>query len=120
MKIQMGENGFYGWRVAQGAFVLGAFGWGIGFFGPPVFLVAKLHAADATLGAASAAVSVHFLVGALTGANLPALHRRFGAACATKAGAVSMAAGLLGWALSASHWQLFLAAGLTGVGAGAR
>ena len=29
---------FYGWRVVGAAFVLAAFGWGIGFYGPPVFL----------------------------------------------------------------------------------
>jgi hypothetical protein len=29
---------FYGWRVVGAAFVLGAFGWGMGSFGPPVFL----------------------------------------------------------------------------------
>jgi len=29
---------FFGWRVVGAAFVLGAFGWGVGFFGPPVFL----------------------------------------------------------------------------------
>jgi len=29
---------FFGWRVVAGAFVLAAFGWGVGFYGPPVFL----------------------------------------------------------------------------------
>src|ERR1700730_13953735 len=32
---------FYGWRVVQAAFVLAIFGWGLGFYGPPVFL--SLH-----------------------------------------------------------------------------
>ena len=31
---------FYGWRVVGAAFVLAAFGWGMGFYGPPVFLSA--------------------------------------------------------------------------------
>jgi hypothetical protein len=31
-------RGFYGWRVVGAAFVLAVFGWGIGFYGPPVFL----------------------------------------------------------------------------------
>ena len=56
MKSKASRSGFYGWRVAQGAFVLGAFGWGIGFFGPPVFLVAKLEAIPGALGAISAAI----------------------------------------------------------------
>jgi hypothetical protein len=29
---------FYGWRVVGAAFVLAVFGWGLGFYGPPVFL----------------------------------------------------------------------------------
>ena len=44
-----------------------------------------------------------------TGACLLALHRRFGAAAVTKAGALSLAAGILGWATVTAPWQLFLA-----------
>jgi MFS family permease len=66
----------------------------------------------------STAVTVHFLVGAVSGANLPALHRRFGAARMTQAGALAMAAGLIGWATAAAPWQLFAAALLTGAGWG--
>ena len=118
MKAGRTTSGFYGWRVVRAAFVLGAFGWGIGFFGPPVFLNAKLQSSGWSLGLISAAVSLHFLLGALTGANLPRLHRRFGAAWATKGGAAATAAGIVGWALSTTHWQLFLAAALTGIGWG--
>ena len=32
------QGTFYGWRVVQAAFVLALFGWGLGFYGPPVFL----------------------------------------------------------------------------------
>jgi Major Facilitator Superfamily len=64
-------------------------------------------------------VTVHFLVGAVSGANLPAFHRRFGAAAVTKAGALAMAAGLLGWGTAAAPWQLFAAALLSGAGWGA-
>ena len=87
---------FYGWRVVGAAFVLGAFGWGMGFFGPPVFLSVVRETRGWPLVLVSAAVSLHFLVGAMTGAKLAALHRRFGAAAVTKAGALSLAAGILG------------------------
>jgi len=66
----------------------------------------------------SAAVTVHFLVGAVVGANLPRLHARFGATIVTKAGAFAMAIRLCGWALAAAPWQLFLATALSGVGWG--
>src|SRR3954453_9040578 len=31
---------FYGWTVVAGAFVVAVFGWGVGFYGPPIFLKA--------------------------------------------------------------------------------
>ncbi len=109
---------FYGWRVARAGFVLAVFGWGLGFYGPPVFL-SVLHASRGwSILLVSTAISLHFLAGAVTGANMPALHRRFGAGAVTKAGAVSMAAGIVGLAVAAAPWQLFVAAGLSGIGWG--
>lgn len=111
-------RGFYGWRVVYAALVLGVFGWGCGFYGPPVFLSVIRESRGWSLILISAAVTVHYLVGALTGANLPALHRRLGAVLITRMGTLSMAAGIIGWALAISPWQLFVAAALSGVGWG--
>jgi hypothetical protein len=110
---------FYGWRVVGAAFVLAVFGWGIGFYGPPVFLSAVHDARGWPVALVSTAVTVHFLVGAVAGANLPAFHRRFGAPTVTKAGALCLAVGVFGWAAAASPWQLFVTATLSGAGWGA-
>jgi MFS transporter len=59
---------------------------------------------------------VHFLVGAVVVANLPALHRRFGIPTVTKTGAILLAVGVFGWAIAASPWQLFGATLLSGAG----
>src|SRR5207245_491699 len=64
-------------------------------------------------------VTVHFLIGAVVGANLPALYRRFGAPTVTKAGAVCLAAGVLGWAAAAAPAQLLVASMISGAGWGA-
>lgn len=104
--------------MVKAAFVLAVFGWGIGFYGPPVFLSVIHETRGWSIALVSAAISLQYLVGAITGANLPALHRRFGAAAATKAGALFMAAGVIGLAMAASPWQLFVAAGLGGLGWG--
>lgn len=109
-------GGFYGWRVVSAAFVLAVFGWGMGFYGPPVFLSVVGQAQGWPLTLISTAITAHFLVGAAAGARLPALHRRFGAAAVTKAGAACMAVGISGWALAAAPWQLFAAAVLSGAG----
>ena len=73
-------NHFFGWRVVWAAFVLAIFGWGVGFYGPPVFLQRIHEARGWPLASRIGAVTVHFLVGAVAVTNLPALHRRFGVA----------------------------------------
>jgi MFS family permease len=115
-KRGQGVRGFFGWRVVGAAFVLAMFGWGMGFYGPPAFL----HAVEAGRGwplpIVSAAVTFHFLAGAAVVAVLPRLHRRFGLVVATRAGACASALGVLGWALAAEPWQLFVAAAVSGSG----
>jgi hypothetical protein len=107
---------FYGWRVVGAAFVLAVFGWGLGFYGPPVYLHAVREARGWPLALVSTAVTAHFLVGAVVVANLPALHRRFGLPTVTKAGSCALALGVLGWASAPSPWMLFLATLLSGAG----
>jgi uncharacterized membrane protein len=107
---------FYGWRVVSAAFVLAVFGWGMGFYGPPIFLEAVRATRGWPLALVSAAVTVHFLIGAAMVANLPALYRRFGLPAVTRAGALSLAIGVLGWAIAASPWQLFVATIFSGAG----
>ena len=84
--------GFYGWRVVGAAFVLAFFGWGLGFYGPPVYLQAVRDARGFSLPAISLAVTLHFLAGAVVTANVPALYRRFGLPNVTKLAAVALAA----------------------------
>lgn len=107
---------FFGWRVASGAFTLALFGWGLGFYGPPVFL-GVLHATRGwPLGLISSAITLHYLVGAALVARLPGLHARFGIPRVTEIGGLALAAGTLGWALAAEPWQLFIAAIVSGAG----
>ena len=110
---------FYGWRVVSAAFVLAVFGWGMGFYGPPVFLSVLYETRGWPLALLSTAVTVHFLTGAVIGANLPALYRRFCAPRVTKTGALCLAAGVLGWSTAAVPWQLLVASALSGAGWGA-
>lgn len=107
---------FFGWRVVWSAFALAVFGWGIGFYGPSVYLHAVAERTGWPLTLVSNAVTVHFLVGAVVVARLPALYRRFGVQTVTRAGATLLAGGVLGWALANAPWQLFAAAFLSGAG----
>jgi MFS family permease len=107
---------FFGWRVVAGAFLLAVFGWGLGFYGPPVYLHAVQQQRGWPLVQVSLAVTTHFLVGAIVVANLPRLYRRFGVATITKAGALSLALGVIGWSEAQQPWQLFAATLLSGAG----
>jgi len=116
MTDQWAGRRFFGWRVVGGAFVLAIFGWGVGFYGPPNFLHQVQAERGWPLPLASAAVTLHFLVGAIVVANLPRLYRRCGLPVVTKAGAIALALGICGWSLAGQPWQLFLATLFSGAG----
>jgi Major Facilitator Superfamily len=107
---------FFGWHVVAAAFVLAVFGWGLGFYGPPVYLHAVREARGWSVPLVSTAITIHFLFGAVVIANLPRLYRRFGVPAVTKAGAVSLALGVAGWAIAQEPWQLFVATLFSGAG----
>ncbi|WP_184255486.1 MFS transporter [Rhodopseudomonas rhenobacensis] len=102
--------------VVAAAFTIAVFGWGLGFYGPPIYLHAVRETRGWSLALVSTAITVHFLVGAVVIANLPRLYRRFGLPMITKAGAVALAVGVTGWAVAAQPWQLFAATLFSGAG----
>ncbi|MEO7937015.1 MAG: MFS transporter [Burkholderiaceae bacterium] len=102
--------------MVQAAFVLAIFGWGIGFYGPPVYLHAVMARTGWPLQLVSLAITAHFLTGALVVANLPRLYASVGIAWVTALGAFVATLGLVGWALAEQRWQLFAAATCTGAG----
>lgn len=111
-----GRGVFFGWKVVAAAFVLAVFAWGIGFYGPGVWLHA-LHAREGwPLSLIAAAITLHFLASGLMVCWLPALHRRLGLVATTRAGAVASAFGAASWALATEPWHLVPAALLTATG----
>ncbi len=116
LRVTSASQVFFGWRVVAAAFVLAIFGWGLGFYGTPIYLHAVREARGWPVALVSAAVTVHFLFGAYVVANLPRLYRRFGIARVTRLGVIALALGLVGWAAAREPWQLFLATLLSGGG----
>lgn len=107
---------FFGWKVLYATFMLAIFGWGVGFYGPPVFLHAVVQRTGWSVGLVSGAVTLHFLAGTVVVANLPRLYRRIGVARTTAGGAALLALGVAGWAVAQAPWQLYAAAVVSGMG----
>ena len=116
VNVHAGSGAFFGWRVMWAAFTIAVFGWGVGFYGPPVFLHTLVQTRGWSIGLVSAGVTTHFLLGALSVANMPGLYRRFGVSAVTKASAICVAIGIVGWATAQEPWQLFLATIFSGFG----
>src|SRR5215217_727753 len=107
---------FFGWKVVRAAFLVAAFSWGVGFYGPSVFLQ-TLHAERGwAISSVSAAITAHFLFSAMLVTYLPEAHRRFGIARVTQAGVAFAALGILAWSNAREPWQLFAAALPSGAG----
>ena len=107
---------FFGPWVVRSAFLLAIFGWGVGFYGPPIYLAQVMSQTGWSLRLVSTAVTVHFLFGAVVVANLPRAHARLGLPATTLLGAGLAGAGVLGWAVASQPWQLFVAALASGAG----
>lgn len=105
-----------GWRVVWVAFVLAVFGWGIGFYGPAVYLPTLHRTRGWPIATISAAITAHYLVSALLITRLPDAYRRFGVGRVTLAGAVLAGCGALAWTSAQQAWQLVPALLLSGAG----
>lgn len=95
---------------------MAVFGWGVGFYGPPIFLYEVMKRTGWSLPQVSTAVTLHFLAGALVITQLPRAHRHFGVGSTAVAGAVLTGAGVWGWAVASAPWQLWAAAVTSGAG----
>lgn len=107
---------FDGWRAVGAAFIVAVFGWGTGFYGPPVYLELVHQLRGWSISLISGAVTLHFLVGVALIPCLPTLYRRLGVTMIVVSGAIVMGCGVVGWAIASAPWQLYVAAALTGIG----
>ena len=58
-------NRYFGWSVAWSAFTIAVFAWGIGFYGPSVFLESLHESRGWSISQISMAISAHFLLSAI-------------------------------------------------------
>jgi hypothetical protein len=111
-----GIQRFFGWRIVHGAFAVAFFGWGMGFYGPPIYLQTLHESRGWPISLVSMAITAHYLVGSAFITWLPWMYRRFSLPRVTVAGMAAMIVGCLGWATAISPMLLFAATVLTGFG----
>jgi len=104
------------WKVVWVAFVVAAFGWGLGFYGPAVYLPTLHVTRDWSIATLSTAITAHYLLSAALIAGLPEAYRRFGVGRVTIAGAMLAGLGAIAWASAQQPWQLVPAVMLSGAG----
>lgn len=112
----MSDAGRAGWRVVWVAFVVAVFGWGVGFYGPGVYLFALHQAHGWPISTISLAITAHYLLSAILITRLPDAYSRFGVSRVTAGGALFAAMGAVAWTSAQHPWQLLPALMLSAVG----
>jgi MFS family permease len=107
---------FFGWKVVATAFTVATCTFGVGYYGPSIFLNVLHQERGWPVYIISAAITAHVLVSAVPVAHLPDAHCRFGIAAVTQAGVAALVIGMLFWSLAGAPWQPFIAAILSGMG----
>lgn len=107
---------FFGWHVVATSFLIAVFAWGLGFYGPAVYVNELVKSRGWAVSVVSGAVTLHFLFSALLVVFLADAHARFGTTAVTRAGLIAFSLGVIGFAHATSPWQLYVAALFTGAG----
>jgi MFS family permease len=98
---------YHGWLVVGAAFLIALFAWGIGFYGPGIYLVAvRERHGWATVDIASA-ITTYYLLGATLILFAGGVFERFGARCVVSAGATAMACGAVLLAFVSRPWHVY-------------
>lgn len=112
----MKNTRFFGKTVLTCTFILAVVGWGIGFYGPPIYMQAVMERTGWPIAQVSAAVTLHFLSGTLVIANLPRIYARFGVPAITLLGSIVLGVGVNIWAQANQLWVLYAGAICSGIG----
>lgn len=108
---------YHGWLVVAAAFLIAMFGFGLGFYGPGVYLVALEARHGWSVAEISPAITAYYVLGAtLLFFCVGPLFERCGARMVVAAGVVAMACGLMLLGLVARPWQVYAAFALMSVG----
>jgi MFS family permease len=107
---------YHGWLVVGAAFLIALFGWGIGFYGPGIYLVALQERHGWSTAEISCAITAYYLLGATLVFFAGAIFERFGARWVVATGATAMACGVMLLTLLTHFWQIYAAFAVMSLG----
>ena len=107
---------YHGWRVVAAAFLIALFGWGLGFYGPGIYLMALEERHGWPGAEISFAITTYYLAGATLILFAGVIFERLGARRVVTAGAVAMACGVALLTLIRQPWQVYAAFAVMSVG----
>jgi hypothetical protein len=115
MKITTFQSIFFGWKVVATAFVVATFTFGVGYYGPSIFLNILHQQRGWSVFVVAWAITLHFWSAQSWSHGYPK-HHRFGIALITFVGVAALAFGMLCWSVALAPWQLFAAVAVSGAG----
>jgi MFS family permease len=108
---------YHGWRIVAVAFLVALFGFGLGFYGPGIYLVALRARFGWSAADIAAAISVYYVLGAvLLFLFVGPAFERYGVRRVITAGALALAAGLAALTLASRLWQVHAAFAVMSIG----
>src|SRR5215472_2297493 len=112
------ESGLYhGWFVVAAAFLVALFGFGLGFYGPGIYLVALKARHAWSIGELSSMITTYYVLGAsLLFLGVGSLFQSYGPRKVLIVGIVAMGIGLILLTWVARLWQVYAAFALMSVG----
>ena len=108
---------YWGWLVVAAAFLVATFGFGVGFYGTGIYLLALKARHGWSTGVLSSAITMYYVFGAgLLFFVVGPLFDLWGTRMVVTIGTVAMACGVVALTLLSRPWQLYAAFGVMSLG----
>jgi MFS family permease len=108
---------YRGWLVVAAAFLVAMFGFGLGFYGPGIYLIALKARHGWSTGELSSAITVYYVLGAaLLFLAVGPWFDRWGARAVVTIGTIAMACAVVSLTLMTRPWQVYAGFALMSLG----
>ena len=107
---------FYGWYIVAVCFLIALFSWGLGFYGPGIYLIELQTSHGWSTSLISSAVTAYYLVGATLTVFIGDAFARLGPRRVVLLGVAALGMGVVGLTVITQPWQAYAAFLLMAVG----